>query len=97
MPCSFPELADKAINAQLDLCEETSWNIRLLAIRGLPLLCKDTPVHLPKLADILGQLLLSGTALHLRETLTPSTSQKRMSAIEVLDCLLQMSPARTQK
>eukprot|EP00958_Prasinococcus_capsulatus_P004873 scaffold451_cov365-Prasinococcus_capsulatus_cf.AAC.4 len=24
------------------------------------MLCKDTPVHLPKLADILGQLLLSG-------------------------------------
>jgi hypothetical protein len=30
------------------------------AIRGLPLLFKDTPEHVPKIVDVLGQLLLAG-------------------------------------
>lgn len=30
------------------------------AIRGLPLFCKDTPEHIAKIVDILGQLLVSG-------------------------------------
>ncbi len=33
------------------------------AIRGLPLLCKDTPEHVPKIGDVLGQLLLAGMQL----------------------------------
>ncbi|KAG0590732.1 hypothetical protein KC19_1G122500 [Ceratodon purpureus] len=55
----FPGLSSDAINAQLDLCEEDELGIRVQAIRGLPLLCKDTPQHLPKIADVLGQLLLA--------------------------------------
>jgi hypothetical protein len=39
------------------------WQIRVQAIRGLPQLCKDTPEHLPKIADVLGQLLLAGVIL----------------------------------
>ncbi|MCO5603770.1 hypothetical protein L7F22_057922 [Adiantum nelumboides] len=56
----FPSLSSEGINAQLDLCEEDELGIRVQAIRGLPLLCKDTPRHLPKIADVLGQLLLAG-------------------------------------
>lgn len=37
--------------------------IRVQAIRGLPLLCKDTPEFLPKVADVLGQLLLAEESL----------------------------------
>ena len=37
--------------------------IRLPAIRGLPYLCKDTVEHLPKIADVLCQLLISGKKL----------------------------------
>jgi hypothetical protein len=33
------------------------------AIRGLPLLCKDTPEHVPKIGDVLGQLLLAEEGL----------------------------------
>eukprot|EP01018_Ginkgo_biloba_P031755 Gb_05969 [translate_table: standard] len=33
--------------------------IRIQAIRGLPLLCKDTPEYVPKIVDVLGQLLLA--------------------------------------
>eukprot|EP01018_Ginkgo_biloba_P000934 Gb_10446 [translate_table: standard] len=33
--------------------------IRVQAIRGLPLLCRDTPEHVPKIVDVLGQLLLA--------------------------------------
>lgn len=34
--------------------------IRVQAIRGLPLLCKDTPEYVPKIVDVLGQLLEAG-------------------------------------
>lgn len=34
--------------------------IRRQAIKGLPDLCKDTPEHLPRIADVLTQLLQSG-------------------------------------
>ncbi|KAL5998479.1 hypothetical protein ACLOJK_009420 [Asimina triloba] len=33
--------------------------IRVQAIRGLPLLCKDTPDYVSKIVDVLGQLLLA--------------------------------------
>ncbi|XP_077251174.1 apoptosis inhibitor 5-like protein API5 [Tasmannia lanceolata] len=53
----FPSLADKAIEAHFDLCEEDELGIRVQAIRGLPLLCKDTPEYVSKIVDVLGQLL----------------------------------------
>lgn len=34
--------------------------IRVQAIRGLPLLCKDTPDYVTKIVDVLGQLLVAG-------------------------------------
>ena len=37
------------------------YQIRRQAIKGLPDLCKDTPEHLPRIADVLTQLLQSGT------------------------------------
>lgn len=55
----FPSLSAEAINAHFDLCEEDELGIRVQAIRGLPLLCKDTPEHVPKIVDVLGQLLLA--------------------------------------
>lgn len=53
----FPHLAAKAINSQLDLCEDDDVTIRKQAIRDLPLLCKDSPENLPRIADVLAQLL----------------------------------------
>eukprot|EP00271_Cylindrocystis_brebissonii_P007404 TRINITY_DN20909_c0_g2_i1.p1 TRINITY_DN20909_c0_g2~~TRINITY_DN20909_c0_g2_i1.p1 ORF type:complete len:572 (+),score=141.78 TRINITY_DN20909_c0_g2_i1:152-1867(+) len=55
----FPQLAAEGINAQLDLCEDDEVGLRVQAVRGLPFLCKDTPEHLPKLADVLCQLLVA--------------------------------------
>lgn len=34
--------------------------VRVQAIRGLPLFCKDRPKHIPKIVDILVQLLACG-------------------------------------
>ncbi|KAG1334959.1 Apoptosis inhibitor 5-like protein API5 [Cocos nucifera] len=53
----FPGLARKAVTAQFDLVEEEDLAIRVQAIRGLPLLCKDIPEHVSKIVDVLGQLL----------------------------------------
>lgn len=36
------------------------YQVRVQAIRGLPLFCKDTPEHLSKIVDILGPLLVAG-------------------------------------
>ncbi|XP_061630101.1 apoptosis inhibitor 5 isoform X1 [Phyllopteryx taeniolatus] len=52
---SFPELADAAINAQLDLCEDDDVSIRRQAIKELPRFA--TGENILKVADILTQLL----------------------------------------
>ncbi|KAK8955014.1 hypothetical protein KSP39_PZI001857 [Platanthera zijinensis] len=53
----FPDLDKQAISAQFDLVEEEELAVRVQAIRGLPLLCKDNPDHVSKIVDVLGQLL----------------------------------------
>ncbi|XP_076033839.1 apoptosis inhibitor cassowary [Oratosquilla oratoria] len=53
----FPNLQDQAINAQFDLCEDDCVSIRKQAIKDLPSFCKDRIELLPKVADILAQLL----------------------------------------
>ncbi|XP_077518034.1 apoptosis inhibitor cassowary [Amblyomma americanum] len=56
---SFPHLAEKAIDAQLDLCEDGDVAIRKQAIKDLPSFCKDSKEYVPKIADVLAQLLLT--------------------------------------
>ncbi|XP_076944445.1 apoptosis inhibitor 5-like protein API5 isoform X1 [Bidens hawaiensis] len=55
----FPGLSGSAVDAHLDLCEAEELGIRVQAIRGLPLFCKDTPEHISKIVDILAQLLIA--------------------------------------
>lgn len=63
----FPNLADAAIDASLDLCEDENIQIRRQAIKDLPLLCKDTKDHIPKIGDILAQLLVVDDQLELQQ------------------------------
>lgn len=51
-------MADAAIDASLDLCEDENIQIRRQAIKNLPQLCKETKEHATKIADILAQLLI---------------------------------------
>ncbi|XP_015874441.1 apoptosis inhibitor 5-like protein API5 [Ziziphus jujuba] len=53
----FPGLSGLAMDTHLDLIEEEELGVRVQAIRGLPLFCKDTPEHIAKIVDILVQLL----------------------------------------
>uniref|UniRef100_A0AAY4AYF5 Apoptosis inhibitor 5 n=1 Tax=Denticeps clupeoides TaxID=299321 RepID=A0AAY4AYF5_9TELE len=55
---SFPDLSDAAINAQLDLCEDEDVSIRRQAIKELPRFAAGE--NLPRVADILTQLLQTG-------------------------------------
>ena len=55
----FPNLADRALNAHLDLCEDDDVAIRKQAIKDLPSFCKDQQGYVSKIADVLGQLLQS--------------------------------------
>lgn len=54
----FPNLTEKAIEAALDLCEDEDIQIRRLAIKELPNLCKDSKEHVSRISDILAQLLI---------------------------------------
>ncbi|GER30631.1 apoptosis inhibitor 5 [Striga asiatica] len=56
----FPELSEQALDQHISLCEDEELGVLVQAIRGLPLFCKDTPEHLVKIVDILGQLLIAG-------------------------------------
>ncbi|XP_057466290.1 apoptosis inhibitor 5-like protein API5 [Actinidia eriantha] len=53
----FPSLSQDALDRQFDLCIDEELGVRVQAIRGLPLFCKDNPEHLSKIVDVLGQLL----------------------------------------
>ncbi|ONI10602.1 hypothetical protein PRUPE_4G056400 [Prunus persica] len=53
----FPDLSESAIYTHIDLIEEEELGVRVQAIRGLPLFCKDTPEQIAKIVDILVQLL----------------------------------------
>lgn len=63
----FPTLADSAIDASLDLCEDENVQIRRQAIKDLPLLCKDSTEHTAKIGDILAQLLIVDDPLELQQ------------------------------
>ncbi|XP_065201721.1 apoptosis inhibitor 5-like isoform X2 [Planococcus citri] len=54
---NFPAFADQALEAQLDLCEDDDVSIRKQAIKDLSSICKDSKEQVPKIADILAQLL----------------------------------------
>lgn len=53
----FPSLANQAINALFDLCEDDDVMIRKQAIKDLPTLCKTSADNVPKIAEALTQLL----------------------------------------
>lgn len=58
----FPSLANEALDAIVDLCEDDDVNIRKQAIKDLPLICRERKEFVPKIADILSQLLATGDA-----------------------------------
>ncbi|XP_054159479.1 apoptosis inhibitor 5-like [Oppia nitens] len=53
----FPNHYDTAIDALLDLCEDDDTNIRRHAIKELPSICRERKEYVPKIADVLAQLL----------------------------------------
>jgi len=61
----FPDLVETGINAQLDLCEDDSVMIRIHAIKGLESICRHLPSTVGRIADMLGQLLLSEESVEL--------------------------------
>lgn len=63
----FPALAEAAIDASLDLCEDENIQIRRQAIKNLPQLCKETKEHVPKISDILAQLLIVDDPVELQQ------------------------------
>ncbi|KAI4296857.1 hypothetical protein L6164_036777 [Bauhinia variegata] len=53
----FPDLSAPALEVHFDLVEEEDLPVRVQAIRGLPLFCKDNPEHISKIMHILVQIL----------------------------------------
>lgn len=54
----FPKLHKKAVDRQLDLVECSEQSVRILAIKGLPVIAQNNPDAVGRMADVLGQLLL---------------------------------------
>ncbi|EDW90172.1 apoptosis inhibitor 5 homolog [Drosophila yakuba] len=54
----FPDLADTAIDAQFDLCEDDDTQIRRQAIKDLPKLCQGNADATIRVGDTLAQLLI---------------------------------------
>ncbi|XP_056596205.1 apoptosis inhibitor 5 isoform X2 [Triplophysa dalaica] len=75
---SFPELADAAINAQLDLCEDEDVSIRRQAIKELPRFASGET--LPRVADILTQLLQTDDSAEFNQVITALISIFKIDA-----------------
>uniref|UniRef100_A0A673JVQ9 Apoptosis inhibitor 5 n=1 Tax=Sinocyclocheilus rhinocerous TaxID=307959 RepID=A0A673JVQ9_9TELE len=75
---SFPELADAAINAQLDLCEDEDVSIRRQAIKELPRFAAGE--NLPRVADILTQLLQTDDSAEFNQVSTALISIFKIDA-----------------
>lgn len=83
----FRKSLDKAMNTLMDLCEEDDVQIRVAAIRSLPTIAKDTSEVLPKVADILGQLLQAEDRLELDNVKHALTSLVRLDVVGTLEAL----------
>jgi len=69
----FPAQAPAALDAFLDLCEDEDATVRVQAIRDLPHLCKTLKEYLPKIVNVLAQLLQTeeaSEAAEVRKALT---------------------------
>jgi hypothetical protein len=55
----FPSLAERSLDAQIDMCEDEKVSIRLRAYKGLEQICKNNKAYVLRVADVLGQLLAS--------------------------------------
>ncbi|XP_075996181.1 apoptosis inhibitor 5 [Genypterus blacodes] len=75
---SFPELADAAINAQLDLCEDEDVSIRRQAIKELPRFA--TGENILRVADILTQLLQTDDSAEFNQVNTALVSIFKIDA-----------------
>ena len=62
----FPGCGSEALEAFFDLCEDDDDQVRLTAIRELPFLCKVLKEYLPKIVDVLAQLLQTEDEAELR-------------------------------
>ena len=62
----FSTLSDEALNALFDLCEDSDVEIRKQVIRDLPTICKNHVENVPKITDILVQLLITDDSSELQ-------------------------------
>jgi Apoptosis inhibitory protein 5 (API5) len=65
---AFPSLSDKSLSKLLDLVEDSEASVRPRAIHALPQLCTSLPKYATKIADVLGQLLLSDSKVDVLAT-----------------------------
>lgn len=86
----FPDLADTAIDAQLDLCEDDDMQIRRQAIKDLPKLCQDTVGITSKVGDTLAQLLVLDDPLELQQV------NNSLQTIIKMDCKGSLTGIFTQ-
>eukprot|EP00457_Paulinella_chromatophora_P001097 gb/GEZN01001099.1/.p1 GENE.gb/GEZN01001099.1/~~gb/GEZN01001099.1/.p1 ORF type:complete len:581 (-),score=153.32 gb/GEZN01001099.1/:1516-3258(-) len=83
----FPSLAEKALNAQLDLCEDPELQIRCHAVRGLFHIGQANATYIPRIADVLAQLLLAEEVPEIkavRDTLTQTFTLSPRSCFTVI-------------
>merc|ERR1711963_816203 len=76
----FPNSASQGLDAVLDLCEDDDVNIRKQATKDLPTLCRELKSYLPKICDVLTQLLATDDAAEMSVIQTSLMSLFRRDA-----------------
>jgi len=90
----FPKRVMDAINAQIDLCEDELKEVRVSAIKGLPMLCKDSSSNVEQVVTVLGQLLASQDSVELEVVKKALLTVFSFDAKETLKTLFQLCASK---
>lgn len=73
----LPNLVEESVNVLMDLCEEVELQVLLQAVKAFPAVCSQNLAQLPRVADVLGQLLQAGNASTVIHLIHRSSSRIR--------------------
>jgi hypothetical protein len=81
---------DTVLDTHIDLCEDRDASVRLYAIRGLAVLCKQVTSLVGKVADVLGQLAATGDQKELTAVKQGLTQVLQLDGKAALESLFRL-------
>lgn len=92
----LPNLVEESVNVLMDLCEEVELQVLLQAVKAFPAVCSQNLAQLPRVADVLGQLLQADLPQELDNVKQSLLALFRLDANGVLNTLTNQILTRNE-